>query len=325
LFLWERGRFERGETANIKENIMYDVIIAGAGSAGLTAGIYAARAGLSAIIIEKVFAGGQITRAHIVENYPGFPDGITGMDLALRLKTQAERMGAVIVNAEITGFQLLGNIKKVVAGGKIYSGRSMILAMGAKYKSLGLLSEKKLMGSGVSYCATCDGAFFKGKDVAVIGGGDTAIEDALYLANCTDHVYVVHRRNELRAQKVLQKTAMSNNKIEFVWDSELETVLGKSFVEGIRVKNKKTQELRDIAVSGVFIAIGTIPETENIKRQINTDKMGYIITDGAMRTNAPGVFAAGDIAAKPLRQVVTAAADGAIAVYSALSYIREKK
>lgn len=303
---------------------MYDVIIAGAGSAGLTAGIYAARAGMSAIIIEKIFAGGQIARAHVVENYPGFPEGIKGAELALNLKAQAERMGAVIENAEITGFDLLGDEKRVMTGDKTYSGKTVILAMGAKYKSLGLRSEKKLVGSGVSYCATCDGAFFKGKDVAVIGGGDTALEDALYLANFASHIYIVHRRNELRAQKALQKAAMSNSKIELVWDSEVDTVLGKSLVEGIRLKNKNTQKMRDIPVSGVFIAIGTSPETENLKGQINIDDAGYIITDVSMRTNAPGVFAAGDIVAKPLRQVVTAAADGAVAVYSSLSYIREK-
>lgn len=303
---------------------MYDVIIAGAGSAGLTAGIYAARAGLSAVIIEKVFAGGQIARAHVVENYPGFPDGIKGVDLALNLKAQAERMGAVIEDAEITGFELAGEEKKVIAGEKTYTAKAVILAMGAKFKSLGINSEKKLVGSGVSYCATCDGAFFKGKDVAVIGGGDTALEDSLYLANFANHIYVVHRRSELRAQDVLQHAAMSNSKISFVWDSEVETVLGKSFVEGVRVRNNKSQELTDISVSGVFIAIGTTPETENLKGQINIDGAGYIITDAAMRTSQPGVFAAGDIVAKPLRQVVTAAADGAVAVYSALSYIREK-
>ncbi len=304
---------------------MYDIIIAGAGTAGLTAGIYAARAGLSAIIIEKVFAGGQITRAHEVENYPGFPEGINGAQLALNFKAQAERMGAIIEDAEITGFELSDDEKSVIAGNKTYSGKTVILAMGAKYKSLGLLSEKRLSGSGVSYCATCDGAFFKGRDVAVIGGGDTALEDALYLSNFTNHIYVVHRRNELRAQDALQKMAMSNEKIEFVWDSEVDTILGKTLVEGIRIKNKNTQEPRDITVSGVFIAIGIDPETESLKGQVSMDSSGYIITDAAMRTNVAGVFAAGDIVAKPLRQVVTAAADGAIAVYTALSYIREKK
>ncbi len=303
---------------------MYDVIIAGAGSAGLTAGIYATRAGLSSLIIEKVFAGGQIARAHVVENYPGFPESLSGAELAMKFKEQAERLGAVIENAEITDFELEGDVKRIITSEKTYTAKTVILAMGAKYKSLGLRSEKKLSGSGVSYCATCDGAFFRGKDVAVIGGGDTAIEDSLYLAPLVNHIYVVHRRDELRAQQAIQKAAMANPKIEFLWNCEVETVLGKSVVEGVRLRNNKTEELRDINVSGVFVAIGINPETETIKGKVNTDESGYIITDVKMRTNLPGVFAAGDVVAKPLRQVVTAAADGAVAVYSALEYIREK-
>lgn len=303
---------------------MYDLIIAGAGTAGLTAGIYAARAGMSALIIESLFAGGQIARAHVVENYPGFPEGVSGAELALKFREQAERLGARIENAQITGFELEGDEKRVLTQDAEYSAKTVILAMGANYKSLGLKSEKKLVGSGVSYCATCDGAFFKRKDVAVIGGGDTALEDALYLSGFANHIYVVHRRDELRAQKALQKTAMANEKIEFVWDSVVETVLGKSFVEGVRIKNTKTEQLRDISVSGVFVAIGITPQTEVVKGKVNIDESGYIITDAFMRTSIPGVFAAGDIVKKPLRQVVTAAADGAVAVYSALSYLREK-
>lgn len=303
---------------------MYDLIIAGAGTAGLTAGIYAARAGMSALIIESLFAGGQIARAHVVENYPGFPEGVSGAELALKFREQAERLGARIENAQITGFELEGDEKRVLTQDAEYSAKTVILAMGANYKSLGLKSEKKLVGSGVSYCATCDGAFFKRKDVAVIGGGDTALEDALYLSGFANHIYVVHRRDELRAQKALQKTAMANEKIKFVWDSVVETVLGKSFVEGVRIKNTKTEQLRDISVSGVFVAIGITPQTEVVKGKVNIDESGYIITDAFMRTSIPGVFAAGDIVKKPLRQVVTAAADGAVAVYSALSYLREK-
>jgi thioredoxin reductase (NADPH) len=310
--------------ANAKEQNMYDLIIAGAGTAGLTAGIYAARAGMSALIIESLFAGGQIARAHVVENYPGFPEGVSGAELALKFREQAERLGARIENAQITGFELEGDEKRVLTQDAEYSAKTVILAMGANYKSLGLKSEKKLVGSGVSYCATCDGAFFKRKDVAVIGGGDTALEDALYLSGFANHIYVVHRRDELRAQKALQKTAMANEKIKFVWDSVVETVLGKSFVEGVRIKNTKTEQLRDISVSGVFVAIGITPQTEVVKGKVNIDESGYIITDAFMRTSIPGVFAAGDIVKKPLRQVVTAAADGAVAVYSALSYLREK-
>jgi thioredoxin reductase (NADPH) len=204
---------------------MYDVIIAGAGCAGLTAGIYAARAGLSAIILESVFAGGQIARTHMVENYPGFPEGVPGVDLAMKFREQAERLGAVIQNEEINAFDLASREKTVKTTENTYTSKAVILAMGAKYRSLGLDSEARLVGSGVSYCATCDGAFFKGRDVAVIGGGDTALEDALYLASFASHIYIVHRRNELRGQKALQDAIMENPKIEMVWDSEVDAML----------------------------------------------------------------------------------------------------
>lgn len=304
---------------------MYDVIIVGAGTAGLTAGIYAARAGLSVLILERVFPGGQIARAHIVENYPGFPEGVTGVDLALKIKEQAEKHGAVIETAQVTGYDLEGEEKKIITADNIYRGKTVVLAMGAKYRQLGLYSEKKFVGSGVSYCATCDGAFFKDKDVAVIGGGDTALEDALYLAKFASKVYVVHRRDALRAQKALQKAATSNAKIEFVWDSEVDNITGNAFVEGVRVRNKKTQEIRTIDVSGVFIAIGVIPESDDVRDLIKTDSSGYIVTDTSMRTSLPGVYAAGDVIVKPLRQVVTAAADGATAIYTAQTYLMEKE
>ena len=302
---------------------MYDVIIVGAGPAGLTAGIYAGRAGMSALVLERVFPGGQIARAHIVENYPGFPEGIEGVELGIRFKEHAERHGAVIDSAEVTGYALDGTVKKVFAADKTYEAKTIILAMGAAYKTLGLYSEKRFLGTGVSYCATCDGPFFRGKDVAVIGGGDTAIEDALYLANFVNHVYVVHRRDELRAQMALQKAAKQNERIEFVWDSEVDAITGDAVVEGVRLRNKKTQELRMVSCSGVFVAIGTVPYTDEVKAQVKTDASGYIVTDDGMRTNLPGVFAAGDIVAKPLRQVVTAAADGATAIYSAQAFLRE--
>jgi thioredoxin reductase (NADPH) len=304
---------------------MYDVIIVGAGPAGLTAGIYAARGGMSALVIESVFAGGQIAKAHIVENYPGFPEGIAGVDLGLKFKEQAERHGATIEVADVTGFDLEGDVKKVVTANKIYEAKTVVLAMGAKYRSLGLASEKKYLGAGVSYCATCDGAFFRGRDVAVIGGGDTALEDAMYLAGFANKIYVVHRRDELRAQKALQKAAMNNEKITFVWDSVVDSIVGEAVVSGVRVKNKKTDEITELAVSGVFIAVGTMPQSDDVKEIVATDESGYIIADQSQKTSVPGVFAAGDIVAKPLRQVVTAAADGAVAIYSAQAYLYEKE
>lgn len=305
--------------------MMYDVIIIGAGSAGLTAGIYAGRAGLNALILESIYPGGQITRANLVENYPGFPEGVPGADLALKFKDQAEKHGAVIEEAEVTEFDFSGDEKIIkTAGNKEYRAKAVVLAMGARYKTLGLSSEARLTGSGVSYCATCDGAFFKNKDVAVIGGGDTALEDALYLTSFVNHLYIVHRRSEFRGQKALQQIVKANKKIEFLWDSEVESILGQSFVEGIRIKNNKTEETREIKLSGVFVAVGTIPQTEGLKGKVKMDDYGYLIADSDMRTSAPGVFAAGDIVSKPLRQVVTAAADGAIAIYSVKNYIQGK-
>lgn len=280
---------------------------------------------MSALILERVFPGGQIARAHIVENYPGFPEGVEGVELGIRFKEHAERHGAAIESVEVTGYDLDGDVKTVITTDKTYTAKTVILAMGAAYKTLGLYSEKKFLGTGVSYCATCDGPFFRGKDVAVIGGGDTALEDALYLANLVNRVYVVHRRDELRAQKALQKAAKQNERIEFVWDSEVESITGETIVEGVRIRNKKTQEMQTLQVSGVFVAIGTVPHTDEVKTMVKTDTFGYIITDDGMHTSLPGVFAAGDIVAKPLRQVVTAAADGATAIYSAQNYIIEKE
>lgn len=304
---------------------MHDMIIVGAGPAGLTAALYAARAGLSALVLERIFAGGQIARAHIVDNYPGFPEGISGVEIGLKMKEQAERHGARIETAEVTEFRLAGDIKTLVTPDGEYQAKTVVLAMGARYKSLGLRSEKKFVGRGVSYCATCDGAFFRNLDAAVIGGGNTALEDALYLTGFCNQIYVVHRRDALRGEAALQKAAMASEKITFVWNSELEEVLGGDKVSAIRVRNNKTGETREIALSGVFIAIGQAPETTLLNGIVAMDEAGYILVDAGMRTSLPGVFAAGDIILKPLRQVVTAASDGAVAVYSAQSYLHDIK
>ena len=303
---------------------MHDMIIVGAGPAGLTAALYAARAGMDVLVLERIFAGGQIVRAHIVENYPGFPEGIPGVEIGLKFREQAERHGARIETAEVTAFHLDGDEKVVVTADGVHKAKTVVLAMGARFKSLGLRSEKKYVGRGVSYCATCDGAFFRNRDVAVIGGGNTALEDALYLTGFCNHIHVVHRRDELRGEKALQRAAMQTDKIEFVWNGELDEVLGGDAVTAIRVRNNKTDEMREIPVSGVFIAIGQTPETTPLSGIVNLDESGYILADTAMHTSIPGVFAAGDIVQKPLRQVITAASDGAVAVYSAQAYLHEK-
>lgn len=304
---------------------MYDVIIIGAGTAGMTAGLYAARANLNALVFEKVFPGGQIARAHIVENYPGFPEGISGVELAMKMKDHAEKQGAVIRTDDVTGLELEGNVKKVITANETFETKTVLLAMGANYRQIGLPNEAKLTGAGVSYCATCDGAFFRGKDVAVIGGGDTALEDALYLAKFVNKVYLVHRRDELRAQMALQKAAKKCEKIEFVLSHVPESIEGKFNVEGLKVKSKKTGDIRELEVSGVFVAIGVIPESDPVKDMLATDESGYIVTDQWMATSIKGVYAAGDIAMKPLRQVVTAAADGATAIYAIQNYLTEQQ
>jgi thioredoxin reductase (NADPH) len=246
------------------------------------------------------------------------------VEIGLKFKEQAERHGARIETAEVSAFHLEGDEKVLVTADGVHKAKTVVLAMGARYRSLGLRSEKKYSGRGVSYCATCDGAFFRGRDVAVIGGGNTALEDALYLTGFCSHIYVVHRRDALRGEKALQKAAMNNPKIEFVWNNELDEVLGGDFVHGIRVNHNKTGEMREIPVAGVFIAIGQEPETTPLAGIVDMDEAGYILADCAMRTSVPGVFAAGDIVQKSLRQVITAAADGAVAAASAQAYLIEK-
>ena len=247
------------------------------------------------------------------------------MELGLKFKEQAQNHGANIVTSEVTEFKLDGYVKALVTSDGEHTARTVVLAMGAKFKSLGLRTEKKYVGRGVSYCATCDGAFFRGKDVAVIGGGNTALEDALYLTGFCNHIYLVHRRNELRAEAALQRAAMASDKIEFLWYNELDEVLGEAVVTGMRVRDNRTDEKREILLSGVFVAIGQEPETSLLAGQVDMDDAGYILVDSGMHTSIPGVFAAGDITQKHLRQVITAAGDGATAVTSAQAYLQQIK
>ena len=303
---------------------MYDLIIIGAGPAGITAGIYAARAGLDFAVIEKIFPGGQAAKTHLLENYPGFPKGISGLDFSFALKEQAENLGVEILQYDIDRLELNGEVKKACAGETCFEARTIILAMGAKPRTLGLKSEMKFGGAGVSYCATCDGAFFKNKDVAVIGGGDTAGEDAVYLSKIAKTVYLVHRRSEYRMQKHLQDRIAAIPNIKPVLENMPDEILGNTFVQGIRLKHVKTGELKTIPAEGVFIAVGVEAETGILKAgQLIMDKE-YILADENRQTNIPGVFAAGDIVKKPLRQVATAVADGAVAVYSVEKYLIEK-
>ena len=291
---------------------MYDVLIIGAGPAGMTAVIYAARAGLNYVIVEKMFAGGQAATTFEVDNYPGFVGIISGPELAFKFESHTEKFGAKIEYAEIDKLELDGTVKRAYAEDKVYEAKNVILAMGATPRTLGLPREEELRGSGVAYCATCDGAFYKGKTVAVAGGGNTAVEDALFLSRFCEKIYLIHRRDKLSADKILTARLMANPKVEFVWNSVITGIEGKK-VERITIENKISGASSALEVNGLFIAIGTVPSNGIVPDIIAANAEGYIITDEKMRTNIEGVYAAGDIREKPLRQIVTAAADGAVA------------
>jgi thioredoxin reductase (NADPH) len=291
---------------------LYDIIIIGAGPAGLSAAIYAARAGQNVVVLEKMFAGGQITSTYEVENYPGIVDAVSGPDLAYKFEAHARKFDINIIYEETLALALEGEVKTVKTAKGEYSARGIILAMGAKPKPLGIPKEKQLVGSGVSYCATCDGMFYKDKDVAVVGGGNTAAEDALFLARMCNKVYLVHRRDVLRADDILVKKIAAEPKIELVLDSVVKEIYGEK-VSAIGVENVKTGFIDEIAVSGLFVAVGTAPQTKIVENLIDLTQSGHIITNEKMQTNIDKVYAVGDVRDKILRQVVTAAADGAIA------------
>ncbi|MGI6175063.1 MAG: NAD(P)/FAD-dependent oxidoreductase [Christensenellales bacterium] len=299
---------------------MHDIVIAGAGPAGLSAGIYGARAGLDVLIVERLFAGGQIANTKILENYPGL-DPIDGPNFAFKLGEQAKKAGAKIIYDQITDFSLEGNEKTIQGAKRAYQGKTVILSMGAYPRGLGILAEQKFSSRGLSYCATCDGSLYRDKTVAVAGGGDTAVEDALYLANLAKKVYIIHRRDQFRAQATLQQLLSANGVIEQVLNSTVVDLAGGEFLEKVIVEDKNTSKRREIPADALFIAIGRIPDTEALPYARMKDEQGYLLTDETMKTYIPGVYAAGDIRKKQLRQVVTAAADGALAASMAAQYI----
>ena len=301
---------------------MHDVVIAGGGPAGLAAGIYAARGGLKAIIFEEKIMGGQIVLSYEVENYPGFHKGISGMDLIENFSNQAEKFGVETSYEGVARIETDRECKNVyLSNGSCIKTKTVIIAAGASPNKLGCPGEKKFTGKGVSYCATCDGAFFRNKTVAVVGGGDSAIEEALYLTNLAKKVYIIHRRDQLRAIKILQERAMANDKIEFIFDTTVKEIQGDKLVNGLLLENVKTKELNRLNIDGIFIYVGATPNTKFVSDLIKLDENGYIVTDEKMETNISGIFAAGDIRVTPLRQVITSAADGAIAASSAQKYI----
>ena len=301
---------------------MYDIIIIGSGPAGLSAAIYAQRACLDTIVIEKNgISGGQVLNTWEVDNYPGFP-GVTGFELSRQFREHANKLGARVVQDEVVQVELSGNVKKVVCEEETYEARCVILASGAHHRTLAVPGEEELRGAGVSYCATCDGAFFRGRTVAVVGGGDAALEDAIFLARMCEKVYIVHRRDKLRGANRLQERLQAIENIEFVWNSETVAIEGNAQVEALRLRQTQTGEERRLDVDGVFIAVGIAPESELYAGQLELDEQGYIRADESGQTSVPGVFAAGDVRTKALRQILTAASDGANCVASAERYLQ---
>jgi len=308
---------------------IYDVIIIGAGPSGLTAAIYTSRARLKTLLLEGLSVSSQALVTDKIENYPGFSEGIGGFDLIDKFKKQAKLFGAEFVTEDVSSIQPSkrqdANIWQVEVKDKIYYSLSVIIASGAQFRMLGVEGEKRLLGKGVSYCAVCDGAFFKDKDIVVVGGGDTAAEEALFLTRFARKITMVHRRNRLRATRILQERIFANKKINIIWNSVVNEILGDSKVQGVRVTDVKTKKETDIPCDGVFIFVGLVPNTNFAKGIIKLDENGYVIADSKMRTLRDGIFACGDCRQTILRQVVTACGDGAFAAFSAQQYVEDLK
>jgi thioredoxin reductase (NADPH) len=302
-----------------------DVVIIGSGPAGLTAAIYAGRALVKTLVIAGRVSGGQLMLTSGVENFPGFSNGIQGPDLMLEMRKQAERFGVDIVDEDVESVNLKDKPLQVVSDGKMHTAKTVIIATGSSAKWLGLPSEEKLRGHGLSSCATCDGYFFRDKRVAVVGGGDTAMEEALFLTKFATEVVVFHRRDKLRASKIMQNRALSNQKIKFVWNSVIEEILGKVKVEGVKVRDTKTGEVSIVPCDGVFVAIGYQPNTNVFRGQIELDEKGYVVSKSATNTSIPGVFVAGDVHDHRYRQAITAAGEGCKSAMDALAYLDEQK
>lgn len=306
-------------------NTGYDVVIIGGGPAGLTAGLYTARARRSCLLIEKAMPGGQIANTELVENFPGFPDGVSGYDLGQLIHRQATKYGLATVTAEATGIELQNDRRVVQTTTGDFITRAVIIAGGSKWQTLGVPGEAEFTGKGVSFCATCDAPFFSELPVAVIGGGDAAITEALHLAKFAAKVTVVHRRRELRATRILQESAFAEPKIEFRWDSTVHSIEGEKFVNRVRLNQVATGEESALEVAGVFIAIGFRPDTDYLKGSLPLDAVGHIVTNEKMETKIAGIYAAGDIRHNSARQAITAAGDGATAAINAEKYLTENR
>lgn len=302
---------------------IYDMIVIGGGPAGYTAALYAARAGLDTVVLEKLSAGGQMALTSQIDNYPGFEEGIDGFELGEKMQAGAERFGVETELAEVLSFELDGEIKKLVTDSGDFYGKTVVVSTGANPRELGVDKEQQLIGRGINYCAACDGMFYKDKVVAVIGGGNSAVADAMILSRIAKRVIIVHRRDTLRATKVYHDALEKAENVEFIWDSVVTELLHEDKLTGLKLKNVKTGEGSLLECDGIFVSVGRAPVTELFRDVLELDKSGYIVADESTRTNVPGVFAAGDVRTKALRQVVTAVADGAMAAHYAEEYLAE--
>lgn len=305
--------------------IHYDLVIIGGGPAGLTAGLYASRARLNVILIEKVVPGGQVITTDWIENYPGFPEGLSGTDLVQKMTEQTKRFGLTIENNEVISLDVSEELKKIELKDRIITTYAIIITTGASPKKLGIPGEDIFYGKGISTCATCDGPFFSNRIVAAVGGGNTAVQESLFLTRFAKKLYLIHRRDQLRATSILQERALANDKIEIIWNSVLTSIDGLTNVEKITTKNVKTGSTKELFVDGCFIWVGIHPNTEFLRNYVELDKSGFVITDLNMETSVPGIFAAGDVRNTPLRQITTATGDGATAALSAEHYIDSVK
>ena len=299
----------------------YDMVIIGGGPGGYTAALYAARAGLKTIVLEKLSAGGQMALTHQIDNYPGFEEGVDGFTLAAKMQQQAERFGARTLNAEVMRVDLRASPKTIETSEGVLHAKTVVLAMGANPRELGVAEEKEMIGRGVAYCAACDGMFYRGKTVVVVGGGNSAAADALLLSRIVDKVIIVHRRDTLRATKIYHEPLMKAANVEFRWNSVVTGLVHDDALSGIRIRNVQTGEESLVECEGLFVSVGRKPATELVKDQLELDDYGYVKADETTKTSIPGVYAVGDMRAKPLRQIVTAVADGATAVHMAEEYL----
>ena len=304
-------------TLKTQDSHIYDMIVIGGGPGGYTAALYAARAGMDTLVLEKLSAGGQMAETRQIDNYPGFTEGVDGLTLGLNMQAQAERFGVTSKLTEVQSVSLSGAVKTVTTTDGTFLGKTVVIATGAGHKHLGIEHEEELIGRGVGYCAACDGMFYRGKTVAVVGGGNSAAADALLLSRIAKKVYVIHRRDSLRATKVYHQPLMEAENVEFLWDSTVSELLYEQKLTGVNVQNVKTGAFSHLELDGLFISIGRTPATELFKDQLSLDEAGYIIADETTKTTIPGVFAVGDVRTKPMRQVVTAVADGAVAAHFA--------